>query len=669
MFEEAQLYSPVTTGAAATSPSTCTTTTPAPNDPAYRRRRNEIAAAALRWRPASPRRRSTTRRRAGGLADGLRAARPAPRAARGRASTARRSRRLALPTDRDPEPRRGQRAARAPSAAGATSRPPGSSTCARSTARSPSARFTRRSTSATPRCRSTRPSPTSSTRSSATGTCSRRRRSASCTAAPAPPPSACATRTALRFLSRVFWFTLEFGVVVEDGELRAYGAGILSSYGEIERVPRDELRPLDLREMGTRRLRHHALPAGPVPGASPSPRSRRSSAASSTPAPTNRSRSCAVSTLSPDHLDAARTRRDHMPLHGIDHLELWVGNAAQAAYFFTHAYGFTEVAYAGLETGLRDRASHVLQQGRIRLVLTGALRAGAEIAEHHRAHGDGVKVVALGVPDAAAAYREATARGARGVLEPFDLRDEHGTVRLAEIAAYGDTVHRFVERAGYDGHVPARLRRRRARRRPVARPACSPASTTSSRTSSSARWTTGCSYYEDVFGMTRAHPLLRRGDLDGVLGADVEGRDERRRAREVPDQRAGRGRAHARRSTSTSSSTAGRACSTSPSRRRTSWRPSPSCRARGVHVPAHAGLLLRGAAGADRPDRRVDRRPAAARHPRRPRRRGLPPADLHASRSATGRRSSSRSSSATARAASARGTSRRCSRRSSASRR
>jgi 4-hydroxyphenylpyruvate dioxygenase len=140
-----------------------------------------------------------------------------------------------------------------------------------------------------------------------------------------------------------------------------------------------------------------------------------------------------------------------MPLHGIDHLELWVGNAAQAAYVFTHAYGFTEVAYAGLETGTRDRVSHVLEQGRIRLVLSGTLTGDCEIAEHHRRHGDGVKVVALGVPDAAAAYREAVARGARGLLEPYDLYDEHGTVRLAEIAAYGDTIHRFVERGGYDG--------------------------------------------------------------------------------------------------------------------------------------------------------------------------------------------------------------------------
>jgi 4-hydroxyphenylpyruvate dioxygenase len=157
-----------------------------------------------------------------------------------------------------------------------------------------------------------------------------------------------------------------------------------------------------------------------------------------------------VSTLSLD-ANATRDRRDFMPLHGIDHLELWVGNAAQAAYYLCHAFGFTEVAYAGLETGLRDRVSHVLQQGRIRLVLTGTLHDGTDIADHHRSHGDGVKRVALGVPDAAAAYREATARGARGLREPFELTDEHGTVRIAEIAAYGDTVHRFVQRSGYDG--------------------------------------------------------------------------------------------------------------------------------------------------------------------------------------------------------------------------
>src|SRR3712207_1422326 len=95
---------------------------------------------------------------------------------------------------------------------------------------------------------------------------------------------------------------------------------------------------------------------------------------------------------------------DLMPLNGIDHVDLWVGNAAQAAYFYVHALGFTEVAYAGLETGVRDRVSHVLEQGRIRLVLTGALRPDHEIGDHQRRHGDGVRVIALSVPDAEHAY-------------------------------------------------------------------------------------------------------------------------------------------------------------------------------------------------------------------------------------------------------------------------
>jgi 4-hydroxyphenylpyruvate dioxygenase len=140
-----------------------------------------------------------------------------------------------------------------------------------------------------------------------------------------------------------------------------------------------------------------------------------------------------------------------MPLNGVDHVELYVGNAAQAAFFYRHAYGFREVAYQGLETGSRERVSHVLEQGRIRIVLTGALHSESEIAAHHRKHGDGVNVIALSVPDAARAYREATSRGARGVAEPHERRDEHGVVRLATIATYGDTLHTFVERSDYAG--------------------------------------------------------------------------------------------------------------------------------------------------------------------------------------------------------------------------
>src|SRR4051812_32064016 len=163
---------------------------------------------------------------------------------------------------------------------------------------------------------------------------------------------------------------------------------------------------------------------------------------------------------------AAHATGDFMPLHGIDHVELWVGNAKQAAYFFTRAYGFTEVAYSGLETGVRDHTSHVLQQGRVRLVLTGTLQSDSDIAAHQHKHGDGVKVIALSVPDVDHAYREATARGAKGLAEPRDITDDGGTVRLADIAAYGDTIHRFVDRSGYTGAfmpgyapVPAREER------------------------------------------------------------------------------------------------------------------------------------------------------------------------------------------------------------------
>jgi 4-hydroxyphenylpyruvate dioxygenase len=142
---------------------------------------------------------------------------------------------------------------------------------------------------------------------------------------------------------------------------------------------------------------------------------------------------------------------DTMPLNGIDHVELYVGNALQAAYFYVHAFGFREVAYAGLETGVRDRASHVLRQGRIKLVVTGALASDSPIAAHQHRHGDGVKVIALSVPDVDRAYEHALEHGAEGLEEPHDLTDEDGTLRRATIATYGETVHTFIDRSGYRG--------------------------------------------------------------------------------------------------------------------------------------------------------------------------------------------------------------------------
>jgi 4-hydroxyphenylpyruvate dioxygenase len=140
-----------------------------------------------------------------------------------------------------------------------------------------------------------------------------------------------------------------------------------------------------------------------------------------------------------------------MPLDGWDHVELWVGNAKQAAYWYQRALGFTPVAYAGPETGVRDRASYVLEQGHIRFVLTSALRENHEITRFVSRHGDGVRDIALAVPDATAAYRTAVRRGGVGVIEPHTVEDEHGEVELSAIATYGETLHTFVNRGGYSG--------------------------------------------------------------------------------------------------------------------------------------------------------------------------------------------------------------------------
>ena len=140
-----------------------------------------------------------------------------------------------------------------------------------------------------------------------------------------------------------------------------------------------------------------------------------------------------------------------MPLDGWDHVELWVGNAKQAAYYYEHAFGFHLTAYAGPETGVRDRASYVLEQNDIRFVLSSALRRDHEIGQHAYVHGDGVKDIALRVPDATEAYRQAVQRGARGVQEPHPVEDEFGRVVLSTIATYGDVVHTFVQRDGYEG--------------------------------------------------------------------------------------------------------------------------------------------------------------------------------------------------------------------------
>jgi 4-hydroxyphenylpyruvate dioxygenase len=143
--------------------------------------------------------------------------------------------------------------------------------------------------------------------------------------------------------------------------------------------------------------------------------------------------------------------QDFLPINGTDHIEFYVGNAKQAAHYYKAAFGFQSVAYAGPETGLRDRASYVLQQGKIRLVLTTALHSGHPIARHVQKHGDGVKTLALWVDDAYSAYEETIKRGAKSYQKPQTLTDEYGEVRTSGIYTYGETIHLFVERKNYSG--------------------------------------------------------------------------------------------------------------------------------------------------------------------------------------------------------------------------
>ncbi len=143
--------------------------------------------------------------------------------------------------------------------------------------------------------------------------------------------------------------------------------------------------------------------------------------------------------------------QDFLPILGTDYVEFYVGNAKQAAHYYKTAFGFQELAYAGLETGVRDRTSYVLQQGKIRLILTTPFESEGPIADHLRLHGDGVKVIALWVNDAYDAYEQTTSRGAKSYMEPHTVKDENGEVKISGIHTYGDTVHLFIERKNYSG--------------------------------------------------------------------------------------------------------------------------------------------------------------------------------------------------------------------------
>lgn len=148
---------------------------------------------------------------------------------------------------------------------------------------------------------------------------------------------------------------------------------------------------------------------------------------------------------------ANAVQTDTLPLRRIDHLELWVGNAKQAAYYYRQALGMDLVAYSGPETGVRERASYVLERDKVRLVLSTAIRSEGPIWEHVAKHGDGVKTIAIEVDDARSSHEITVSRGARSVQPPTVFQDDNGEVVMSAIATYGETVHTFVERKNYKG--------------------------------------------------------------------------------------------------------------------------------------------------------------------------------------------------------------------------
>ncbi|MCG8327550.1 MAG: 4-hydroxyphenylpyruvate dioxygenase [Chitinophagales bacterium] len=147
----------------------------------------------------------------------------------------------------------------------------------------------------------------------------------------------------------------------------------------------------------------------------------------------------------------AGVQKDTFPINGTDYIEFYVGNAKQSAHYYQTAFGFKLIAYRGPETGCRDTVSYVLQQDKIRFIITGAFNPEHEIAQHVQKHGDGVKVLALWVDDAKDAFEKAVERGAKAAAEPQTLEDENGTVTTASIHTYGETIHTFVERNNYSG--------------------------------------------------------------------------------------------------------------------------------------------------------------------------------------------------------------------------
>ena len=366
--------------------------------------------------------------------------------------------------------------------------------------------------------------------------------------------------------------------------------------------------------------------------------------------------------------DAYAKAADFLPLKGIDHVEFWVGNARQASAYYRALWGFTPVAFSGLETKVRDRASYVMVQNDIRFVFTAPLTPDGEIAEHVRAHGDGVHDIAFAVDDVESAWRETTSRGAVSALEPTELDGgEDGVLRTV--------VDPHLRRGPPLVRRPARLPRRLRARLSQGQVAAAAAGGLSLLEVDHCVGNVGLGemdefvdFYRDVLGFAQLIHYDDKVIHTDYSRADVEGHDQRQRPDQVPDQRAGDRQEEEPdpgipRLVPLARLPAHRAADRGHRRDR------PAAARQRRRVPGPAARVLRVAGRPRRRRRRADGHARGAGHRGRPRRGGLPPPDLHAGPSRTARRSSSRSSSATARAASASATSRRSSRRSSASRR
>ena len=231
-------------------------------------------------------------------------------------------------------------------------------------------------------------------------------------------------------------------------------------------------------------------------------------------------------------------QEDFLPLEGTDHIEFYVGNAKQAAHFYQSALGFQPLAYSGPETGVRERASYVVRQNKITFVLTTPIRAKHPIADHILKHGDGVKAIALKVKDATSAWKETTKRGGKSYMEPKTLKDEHGKIVLSGIHTYGEVVHVFVERDDYTGpFMPGFVKWEPSFRAPETGLQYVDHCVGNVGWNQMNPWV---KFYEDVMGFRNILTFDDKDISTEYSALDEQGDEQRKRIREISDQRASR---------------------------------------------------------------------------------------------------------------------------------